>query len=271
MIILQIVTLIENHPHKGLVCEHGLSLYIDNDGDPLLFDLGGSNQLFINAKNLNIDLSKTKKVLISHAHYDHSGGFKKLNQINNDFTLMVGKTFFLAKYKLKNEDYLYHGIPFKEEDVNKLRYVNNKDQISKNLFVVTDFKMTNNFENINSSYYLKTDKGFIIDHFDDEIALVYKSKKGLFLIVGCSHKGIINILQSVQNNFQMPIIGIIGGIHLKNASLTRQEKTILALKKYPLKLLALSHCTGDPFMEKLKKIYPNEFIYNNTGKIINID
>ena len=271
LIILQITTLIENHSHSALLSEHGLALYIDDDDEKILFDLGKSDRLFTNAKELAIDLSQIKKVIISHAHYDHSGGFIKLNQVNKDFTLMVKNTFFQEKYKLKDGNYIYNGIPFKKEDVSELHYVKNLEQITNNLYIVTDFKTTNGFEKVNYHYYIKKANNYILDNFSDEIALVYKSKKGLFLIVACSHKGIINILESVKSNFSKPIVGIIGGIHLKDASSLRQEKTLLELQKYPLELLALSHCTGDIFMNKLKLLYPEKFIYNDTGNIINLD
>jgi len=104
---LKITTLIENNPDDNnlLSSEHGLSLYIEIDEMKILFDTGQSGDFIKNAEKLNVDLSNLKYVVLSHGHYDHTGGFRNLvDKIGNSYKLIAGKDFFNNKYKLVEKD-----------------------------------------------------------------------------------------------------------------------------------------------------------------------
>ncbi len=115
----KITTLIENNPDENnfLLSEHGLSLYIETDEMKILFDTGQSGDFIENAEKLNVDLSDLKYVVLSHGHYDHSGGFRKLvDKVGNSYKLIVGEKFFNNKYKLIERDtYKYNGNSFDKE------------------------------------------------------------------------------------------------------------------------------------------------------------
>ena len=116
---LKITTLIENQPGQDgrLAFEHGLSLFIEFAGKRLLFDTGQTGAFADNAEKLSIDLSQLDAVILSHGHYDHSGGLARLLPLLSPGTpIYAGKEFFAAKYKkLPGDRFQYNGNPFPRE------------------------------------------------------------------------------------------------------------------------------------------------------------
>lgn len=131
-----------------------------------------------------------------------------------------------------------------------------------------NFKRSNDFEQVNLKFFVKTGQGYEQDLFQDEIALGIVTEQGLVLIVGCSHAGIINILEHIKKNINLPVAAVIGGTHLVEADEKRLEKTVEALKEYGVKTIAVSHCTGQTGMELLKQEFSDGFVLNNTGNIL---
>lgn len=276
---LKITTLIEDTQSldSRLYYEHGLSLYIEVDGIKILFDTGKSGDFIKNAKLLEIDLNKLNYVVISHGHYDHSGGFKKLvDELENSYKVIVGENFFNKKYKIVERDtYKYIGNTFNKKYIQQnsieIKYVEEDIfYITENIMLFSNFKQTNDFEPVNKKFRLKQDENYIVDDFCDEIVLVLKHEKGLFVILGCSHVGVVNILETILERLSMPIYGIVGGTHLIEADEHRLNKTVNYLKQKDIHILGMSHCTGDYAIEKIKNEFRDNFVYNNTGNIIKL-
>ncbi len=276
---LKITTLIENNPDdkNQLLNEHGLSLYIETDGKRILFDTGESGAFIQNAKTLNKNLEKLDYCVISHGHYDHSGGVEKfINVINEYPTFIVGEEFFKPKYKtLDTPDYIFNGNSFNEDFILSKQIALRK--IKDNMTYLTDYIMVfhhfsryTDYEKRNSRFYIKDNNEYYPDDFDDEISLGVITEKGLVVIVGCSHIGIINILKSISKRVNIPIYAVIGGTHLIEANEVRMQETINAFKEMNIKLIALSHCTGKEGIRRISEELSEEFLYNNTGTVIEI-
>lgn len=277
---LKITTLIENNSDENnILCnEHGLSLYIEINEKKILFDTGQSGDFIKNAEKLKIDLNYLDYVILSHGHYDHSGGFRKLVQRRNkSFNLIVGNGFFYKKYKIaENEKYKFNGNSFDEEFINQnnisFKCINQDIfNITEDVIIFSNFKRKNNFEILNKKFYIKENGEYVLDDFSDEIVLGVKHEKGLVVILGCSHVGIVNILETITQRLGMPIYAIIGGSHLIEADEIRLNNTINYLKEKNINILRLSHCTGDSAVRKLESEFGNKFVYNNTGNIIELD
>ncbi|MGH4125401.1 MAG: MBL fold metallo-hydrolase [Clostridium sp.] len=276
---LKITTLIENNPDDNniLLSEHGLSLYIETDGMKILFDTGQSGNFIENAEKLKIDLSKLDYVVLSHGHYDHTGGFRKFVDKNyNSYKLIVGKSFFNSKYKFVEKDnYKYIGNSFDKEYIHQnnmvVKYIKEDIfYITENVMMFSDFKRNNDFEQLNKIFRIKQDEDYAVDNFSDEIALVVKHEKGLMVMVGCSHVGIVNILETIIERTGLQIYGVVGGTHLVEANEQRLKTTMNYFKEKNIHILGMSHCTGKYAIEKIKHEFRNEFLYNNTGNIIEI-
>ena len=215
---LRITTLIENNPgdKKELCFEHGLSLLIEADGKRILFDTGQSGNFIKNAMTLMQDLKNMDAVVISHGHYDHSGGFEKfVAEVGRIPQLIVGEEFFRPKYKAVSEnEYKYNGNSFDEEYIRKndiplKKVTENIYYITENIMVFHNFRRSTDYEKTSEKFLISNDKeniestdqqrsSYVQDEFADEIALGIRTEKGLVIIVGCSHVGIVNILRTIE-------------------------------------------------------------------------
>lgn len=290
---LQITTLIENTQDDAgcLAYEHGLSLYIEFMGKRILFDTGQSGIFLENAKTLGKEIKGLDYVMLSHGHYDHSGGLMKLvEELDEKTKLYVGKGFFAPKYKrLSDGTYRDNGNPFTEAELTEqltargiasvtvdenVVYVNDKIVIFKN------FKSVTSYEHHNPDFCIWQEPlccggichlgGYAMDEFTEEIALGLLTSKGLVLIVGCSHVGIMNILEHVKTYCDIPIYCVLGGTHLVAADEQRILQTIKDLKRFGVRKMAVSHCTGEAAKKLLSEQFGEHFQNNHTGNVYTI-
>ncbi|MBH1939430.1 MBL fold metallo-hydrolase [Mobilitalea sibirica] len=274
---LTITTLIENHSdeERHLASEHGLSLFIEVDDYKILFDTGQSGAFLANADKLNIDLSTVQDVVISHGHYDHSGGFESLiNAVGMVPKLIVGEGFFIPKYKkLSDDQYKFNGNLFDAEYIKKkqipLRIVTEDiTYLRDEIFLFKNFEQRTGFEQLNPNFYKEHNGRYLQDDFMDELVLGIITDKGLVLIVGCSHVGIINILKTIKKRIHLPIFAVIGGTHLVDADEERIRHTIDSFKEMDIRLVAVSHCTGEEGSKTIQKELKDCYIFNHTGNRI---
>lgn len=274
---MKITTLIENNSGKDerLHTEHGLSVYIEVDGKNVLFDTGQSGKFIDNAKTLGIDLKELDYVIISHGHYDHSGGFERLmEEINPNIKLFLGDGFFDKKYGLmESGDYQYLGNSFDEEYLKEknipTKFIQEDvTKVTENLMIFTNFNRKEEFENTNQTMYLRENGQYKKDMFLEEISLGLKTEDGLFVIVGCSHVGIVNILQTIRERTNMNIHGLIGGTHLVKEDDDKINKIIEYLDEENVEVLGACHCTGKQGETMFSQQLEDSFIENNTGTVL---
>ncbi len=268
---MKITTLIENSPgeHKALMHEHGLSFFIETDGLRILFDTGQSGAFLTNAELLNVDLLSLDTVVISHGHYDHSGGFRALTKRTTQFNLFLGQGFFHEKYGRRGPACDYLGNDFDESFVRKqeieVRFVSEPLlEIAPGVFLFSGFPRIHDDEIINPRFQILQDGKLSQDPFDDEIVLAVDSPQGLVVFLGCSHPGMKNILDAVIKRTGRPIYAVLGGSHLVEAAGTGMEESLRYLEKDSLKIVGLSHCTGQIAMERLS-VCNERYFKNGTG------
>lgn len=290
---LEITTLIENQPDEEgkFQFEHGFSLYIEADGKKILFDTGQSGNFIENAQKLEKDINALDYCILSHGHYDHTGGVMRLlSEITKKPEFIVGEEIFAPKYKTISDNkendtnivieeqetnYKYIGNPFVEDDLIaagiKVRKVKEDFiKLSENIYVFHNFERHNDFEKRNEKFVIKENNNILPDDFLDEIAIGIKTTKGLVVVVGCSHIGIANILETISRRINTPIYAVIGGTHLVDADNERINSTIDLFKKMNIQLIAVSHCTGEEGMSLIKEEMKGQFINNKTGNRISI-
>lgn len=286
---MKITTLIENTKgkNKELKYEHGLSMFIELQHCNILFDTGKTGDFIKNAEKLNIDIKTTDVLVLSHAHYDHCGGVKKLLETYDiKPKLIVSKSFFEKSNKYhysdgklktdfsKEEGYSYIGIDFSRE------YIENRNipiqfvqadvlEVTNSVYVFSNFNKYYDFEKVNENMKLKIDDDYVVDTFDDEIALGIKTKEGLIILLGCAHPGFLNMIKTIKERTNEKIAGIIGGTHLIEADEERIHKSVQCLNNDNITILGLSHCTGEKAVEIFNNECKGSFI-NKTGKILDL-
>lgn len=278
----KLTTLIENHKDKDekYVCEHGFSILIESIDEKhpirILMDTGQSGIFYDNADKMGISLKDLDALIISHAHYDHAGGVKKLLEEVSVGKMYVGKNFFREKYYKKKDGTLKNiGITFSRQDVEKcgervFEIQENTKKILPGITIYRNFEPSAGYEMENPRFIVKQEGRYEQDHFADEIVLTLDVADGVVVIAGCSHPGIINILKSVEKRSGKKIRGIVGGTHLVEADEDRLKKTIADLKEMNIDFIAVSHCTGEENLEKMREVFGEKFIFNCTGNIIKI-
>lgn len=223
--------------------EPAVSYYIEDENTKILFDTGYSNIFIENAKKMNIDLNKLDKIVISHGHDDHTGGLIHLLKNKTNIELITHPESF--NYKEKDNEYI--GSSMNKQDLKKvcsLKLSKEPLNISKNITYLGEIPQSNNFETREVIGKCNIDGKMINDTVIEDSAIVYKGNKGLFIITGCSHSGICNILEYAKNVCNdNRIYGVIGGFHLFDVN-ERLKKTINYLNENNIKLLYPCHCVS---------------------------
>ena len=246
--MIRLTVLVEDkNTRPNLECEHGLSFYVETPALNFIFDCGQTDIAWKNAAKLNIDLTKINFAAISHAHYDHAGGFPALIKIKKPAYIYTGKNFWYEKFSRSATGYDYKGAGFTFQDLAKWRIeqrvCNDLIQLDDSAWLIGNFQRRFNFETIPDKFVRGADK--IPDNFEDEICLVLREGDGVAVVVACSHVGILNIISTVQKKLDLPIKSVIGGVHLNNADSARIDKTLTTLENWGVKRFALCHCSGD--------------------------
>ncbi|MCG8472373.1 MAG: MBL fold metallo-hydrolase [Desulfobacterales bacterium] len=272
---VHITTLIENSPgqNQTLHTEHGLSFFIKTGDKTTLFDTGASSWFAANAERLKLDLTRVENVILSHGHYDHSGGYPHFvsEGFNPKAKLWVRSGFFDKKFGLKQNTTQYLGNAFTKEDLEAKGVAVQEIQdpvveIAPSLFSVSGFASSFPLEQTNPRFTVLRGGNEVVDDFSDEQAVVIKSAKGLVVILGCSHPGVITILTTIKARFQEAIYAVIGGTHLVEADQRRIEKTMDTLLEWEIPLIGISHCSGGPdHIAYMKSRLGERFFHNNTG------
>jgi len=269
--MLRITTLVENSTgeHHALIGEHGISFYIEKDGHRILFDTGQSNAFLLNAFQMNIKLTDLDFIVLSHGHYDHSGGFRHIGKICNSFNLRLGKGFFDEKYAFRKGAWDYLGNNFDEEYL-KERNINYSfvslpvEEILTGVYILQDFPNLHKDENTNPRFFIRKEGKFKPDRFEDEVLMAVDTQYGLVVLLGCSHPGMRNMLDSVRRNLKRPVIAVLGGTHLVESKGRSLERSLEYLEDPEIEIAGVSHCTGEEAMQRLEESN-RRYVHNVTG------
>lgn len=245
---MEITVLIENTASRqDLREEHGLSLYMEAQGKRILFDAGQSDAFLSNAQTLGIDLSQVELAVLSHGHYDHSGGFPAFFRVNIAAPLYLSPHALEPHYNPKGN---YIGTDPVLAQSPRLRF--GRKQLGEGLRLVA------------CPAAPKTTGGFTAaegcpDDFRHEQYLLIREGDKRILISGCSHKGIV----AIAEHFRPDVL--VGGFHFKDLTdETQLRQAAHALLACPTQYYTC-HCTGLPQYRFLKEIMGNRLEYLSTG------
>jgi len=271
-----VTTLVENSVAQSgqrLLAEHGLSFYIEAGDRKILFDTGQNLAISNNARVLGIDLNQIDTVVLSHGHYDHSGGLQSILATNKNFTLHGHPDVFSPKVKKTNGNYKYIGIPVAKHDIINcgisLQLNREPVEIAPGLTTSGEIAPGNDFEVGEPIFFLKDNETVIPDTLADDQALILDTAQGLVVLLGCSHRGVINTLQHVVRlKGNGKIHAILGGLHLGKASDAKLAKIIDHLREFDLDMIGVGHCTGPRAFLALANEFEDRVFLNTVGKTI---
>ena len=210
---MTISILTDNYSGGDFPTEHGLSYLIEHNGERILFDTGQSDLFLMNARTMGINLKNIDTIILSHGHFDHGNGLQYLA----GGKLICHPGCFVKRYR--KADYSYIGLKNSKEELSKkfnLVISSKPYHISDKIVFLGEIPRITVFESKHTSFILD---GGIPDFVMDDSAIALLLDKGLFVVTGCGHAGVVNTLEHAKKvTGENTIYGIMGGFHLKKAT-----------------------------------------------------
>lgn len=247
---VELTMLVENEARgRSIISEHGLSYWLKTDNGALLFDCGQGAAILPNAETLGIDLSEAKHVVLSHGHYDHTGGLPKVLELNREATLWMhphaiepkfsgsgGKVHRISEAYMESQAFSYPPRP--------ICPIEAPTEILPGIMATGSIPRETEYEDTGGDFYLDA-AGTVEDPILDDMSLFFKSRDGLVVILGCAHAGVVNTLNYILSlTGENRIDTVIGGMHLLHANDARIDKTIEAFRELKIRRVGPCHCTG---------------------------
>ena len=261
----------------GLVAEHGLSILIEREGKKILFDTGQTGKVVQNAVLLGVDWREVEAIILSHGHYDHTGGLRAvLENIGRPVKVYAHPDLFSPHYYLASEDKAFYiGIPHQQRLLEslgaKFLWVREAREIFPGLWVSGEVPRKTPFEKVERGMVLRTETGFVQDEIRDDLSVFIQTEQGLLILLGCAHAGPVNIIEHAREvTGESRILGLIGGTHLVTADQERLKKTLEYFRSLDLKILAPNHCTGFVLRSYLKDLFKESFRWGGGGEVFEV-
>lgn len=275
---LRITTIIDNSTAKAeTLGEWGFSALVEAGPKTFLLDTGTSDAVVRNADRLALDLKKVEAIVLSHGHYDHTGGLRSvLERIGRPEVRIVAHPGVLDgkyAYDRKTKKHRYAGIPYRRDLLEHLgacfEFHREPVWLTRDIASSGEEPMSTDFESVAANLMLKVEDRYVQDPMADDQSLYIRTELGLIVVLGCAHRGMINIITHAREVMDTERVHmVIGGTHLSRASEEQIQKTVQALKEMDVRWLGVSHCTGLEVAARLAGEFPGRFFFNSAGTVI---
>jgi len=218
---MRVTSLIENSRLEGrddLEAEFGLSVHVEANGTTVLFDMGASDAFERNAALLDVNIADTQLAAVSHQHFDHGGGLEHFLETNRRAPVYlrkspVSKRWFKALVVLKRSVGLDPEVF--ERYSNRIEFVDETRAIASGIYLLTEINSAHPKPRGNARIFVERNGAVVPDPFDHELMMVIHEDDGMVVFSGCSHQGILNLIDAAVARFpRVPIKAVFGGFHL---------------------------------------------------------
>ncbi len=252
-----------------LSAEYGLSVWIEVDDTCILFDTGMAGAFAANADKLGIDLSKAVHLVLSHGHSDHTGGIALVFDRSPEVIIHLHPDAAMPKYLAETADRAKSiGMPgpslhVVKDMTGRCLFLTDVTRLTEHVFLTGPVPRKTAYEKIVEPFTLDPE-GRVPDTMEDDQALWIETGKGLIIVLGCAHAGVVNTIDYIREKSGCTEIrAVIGGMHLMSADRQTIELTAEALAAFKPRLIAPNHCTGEAACSYFKQLFAD--IYKPSG------
>lgn len=259
---MKLTVLMENTAcREDLTAEHGLSLYVEACGKKILFDAGQTAAFADNAEKLGVDLSQVDIMILSHGHYDHSGGIRRFLELNKTAPVYLHRRAFAPSVSGAGT---YIGIDKSLKGCDRLRFTEGKVALAPGLTLFDCNRRKRHVPVDPWGLGLRKGGRIVPDNFYHEQYLMIEQDGTRICISGCSHKGIENIVKWFSPDV------LVGGFHfmrLEDGKVLKEKAA--ALLKSPT-VFYTGHCTGEMQYTILKEEMADRLHRIQTGTVLEV-
>ena len=279
---MKLTALMENQAQDGLLCEHGLSVHIVFRGKQYLLDTGASDRFIKNADTMGIDLDQVDMAVLSHAHYDHSGGYEAFFACNHHAPAYLRAESRQRCYAKLLCFKKYIGIPpgLLETHAGRVCFVQESAQeIDADVWLIGHRAEGLAARGKRMRMVRKTPQGWRADDFMHEQSLVFCTGDGLVILNSCCHAGVDRVVEEACAALPgRPVRAVVGGFHLmgqggvRTMGFSPEEVCALAhrLAELGVEKIYTGHCTGAPAYEILHRELGDRVQYFCAGSIVEL-
>ena len=269
---VRLTVIVENTAERrGLLAEHGLAYWIEFGPQKVLFDCGQGVVLASNAYKLEVPLHTADAIVLSHGHYDHTGGLDEALRNNLRCAVFAHPEVLTPRFARGDNGAVKEiGIPYSSERAMRQRLdlwvkTEKPTTVVDGLTATGPIPRVTDFEDTGGPFFL--DRDFRQpDPIADDQALFFETDGGTVVLLGCAHAGVINTLRYIHTiTDDRPIHAVLGGMHLVDASPERMSRTIEELRRLGVKCLGPAHCTGGAAVVALWSAFPGRCITCHVG------
>jgi 7,8-dihydropterin-6-yl-methyl-4-(beta-D-ribofuranosyl)aminobenzene 5'-phosphate synthase len=261
-------------PQMGLLGEHGFSCYVETPHGNYLFDTGQGLAILNNCRILGKDLGSLQAVVLSHGHYDHTGGLPDVLHQTGPVDVFAHPAIFSARYRSSPTHRKFVGLPFRREHLESLGahfcLIREWTEIGPGVFVTGEVPRTS--PGGDSGLIMISAEGTEIpDPLVDDLSMVLETPSGLVLLLGCAHAGLMNIVRHVRERTgQDRVFAVLGGTHLGFSGEEEFEAALRMLEEIGAEKIGASHCTGPAAAARLHARLGEHFFFAVTGSVLEV-
>jgi 7,8-dihydropterin-6-yl-methyl-4-(beta-D-ribofuranosyl)aminobenzene 5'-phosphate synthase len=275
---IRITVVVENTAAgAGVLGEHGLALWIDTGSHRVLFDTGQTGVVLQNAARLQVPLDHADAIVLSHGHYDHTGGLAELLRDNQATPVYAHPAAFQPKFMRRDDGTVrVVGMPDDAKRIARGQRANvfetlEPTPVPGGLMVTGPIPRETDFEDTGGAFFLDRECRHP-DPLQDDQALFFESERGTVVLLGCAHAGAVNTLRYARElTGNKPIHAVIGGMHLVKASSERLGRTIEELRHCGVERVGAAHCTGMAATAALWNAFPGACFACHVGSVIEFE